>query len=238
MRETAHDTRPTFPHTCDTHAGDHCRLRSSRGPSQTAATPHTAPLPRPAAAWEPRSRPSTAEPLIAVRDGELAAAPATRRRRVRVGNIAAADRGRRRWPRRALARPLSRRARHGAGSRGQPANTSGGGVCWAGRGADRARARRAGGRARGEAALAHLRGEAPLVVEVVARRSDPGTRVAHAGSEPCIVSGSGAAFEHRERTFLLDQGLEEDVDRRKTATGRASRHESPAGGWCTHRSWS
>ena len=32
------------------------------------------------------------------------------------------------------------------------------------------------------------------------------------------------------RTFVLDDVLEEDFDRRKTAAGHASRHDSPAGG--------
>ena len=107
-------------------------------------------------------------------------------------------------------------------------------------GADRARARRAaGGRSgsrRGGAGAPPRRGRrrghpSPLVEEVVARHSDPGTRVANAGSEHMhCVSGSGAAFERRARTFQLDEGLEEDVARHKTAAGHASRHESPAGG--------
>ena len=45
-----------------------------------------------------------------------------------------------------------------------------------------------------------------------------------------IARGSGAAFERRERTFVLDEGLEEDVGRRKRAAGYASWHESPASG--------
>jgi hypothetical protein len=186
MRETAHDTRPTFPHTCTPMLATTAGSEAAAGPSQTAATPHTAPLPRPAAAWEPRSRPSTAEPPIAVRDGELLTP-----RGDAASAVAAAERGRRRRPRRAQARPLPRRARHRAGSRGQPANTSGGGVSWAERPRCGLGACASGGRSgsrRGGAGAPPRRGRrrahsSPLVVEVVARHSDPDTRVAHAGSE-------------------------------------------------------
>ena len=59
-----------------------------------------------------------------------------------------------------------------------------------------------------------------------------GIREAHRGSEKrhtCV--GAASIRERRERTILLDEELVEDVDARKEAADRATRHEAPAGGF-------